>query len=96
MLCIPHVCARQRAGKRMGLVWDCYQVDMVRHETIGEYFEVVLLPVFPQEQEVKFAIFIIKEYVGSAISSLGDMMRQPCGHCSCYSGHRGDNSRKSL
>lgn len=57
--------------------WHDHQMNMIRHETVGDAQKMIAITVVPQEVKVLQAIFIIAEDHLLVVTPLRDMMRRP-------------------
>ena len=63
------------------------QVDMIGHQAIGQYFNLVLFGVVFQPRQIHQAIIIVKEHRLASIATLGDVVRKTCKYGSGQSRH---------
>jgi hypothetical protein len=63
------------------------QVDMVRHETISPYFDMVLCTPIRHEFQIGKMVFIIEKSLLPPVSPLNHMVGQARCNSSCYSRH---------
>jgi hypothetical protein len=58
-------------------VWNCHDVDMIRHQAIGANPKTGSLATSSQKTNVELAVSLIAEHVESTDPSLGEMERNP-------------------
>jgi len=54
---------------------DGDQMDVVRHQAIGQHFNLVLVGVFFEPSQVNPSIIIVKKHRFTPIAALGDVVR---------------------
>ena len=73
-LCITHMKRLEHFLQTVVAAGNCNEVDVVGHEAVGEYFDLVFLAVFQQPRQVGRAIVVSEEDVFSTIPALRDVV----------------------
>jgi hypothetical protein len=60
--------------ERIGSLRNAYQVDVVRHEAIGQSLQTVLCGIFQQELNIALPIGLFEKNILSSITPLSDVM----------------------